>query len=74
MKTYEQALNAIAHILSCAERAYSESLREYEDDKAWGMAELAAYIYSCDGRHLTTCKVYTEAKTLLEEPFEIVYE
>ena len=35
MKTYEQALNAIAHILSCAERAYSESLREYEDDKAW---------------------------------------
>ena len=74
MKTYEQALNAIAHILRCKERGYSDSIKEYYDDKAWGMCDMVAYIYSCDGHYLTACKVYTKAKELLDEPFEVVYE
>lgn len=74
MKNYKQALNMIAHLITCKESAPTQSIADMYEDEAWGMCKLAAYIYSCDGHHLTTCRVYTEAKELLEEPYEIVYE
>ncbi len=67
MKTYEQALGMIVHMLQCAERSCNDSMREYYDDKAWGMSEIVAYIYSDGESNVFTNKVYREAVALLKD-------